>query len=322
MRYRTLGRTGLKVSEMGFGTWGMGGRWGRQDDPAAVEALRHSLELGINFFDTALAYGDGLSESLIAQATRGCGRKITVATKAPPKNQEWPARPGCPIKEAFPRDWIIRCTEKSLKNLQTDCIDLQQLHVWTPAWLHETEWIETLRDLQKQGKIRFIGVSINDHDPAGALDLVRSGWVDALQVIYNIFDQSPEDELFPLALEHRVGILARCPLDEGGLTGQLREDTPFPRDDWRHEYFRKDRLREVVERVKKMDFLLEGDSDTLAEAALRFCLSDPAVSTVIPGMRRTAHVTANCQASEKGPLQADDLRRLRSSRWVRNFYQS
>ena len=222
MQYRILGRTGIKVSEIGFGSWGIGGHWGPLDDRSARSALHVALDRGINFMDTALAYGDGHSERLIASAIHERAKRVTVATKIPPKNYEWPAQARTPLKQAFPKDWIVQCTERSLKHLNTDCIDLQQLHVWSERWLDETDWIEALRDLKDQGKIRFIGVSINDHDPESGLGLVRSGWVDTIQVIYNIFDPTPADRLFPLAKKMNVGVIVRCPFDEGSLTGGLR----------------------------------------------------------------------------------------------------
>ena len=328
IRSRTLGRTGLAVSELGFGAWGIGGGlWGKPDDAAAKSALKKALQLGVTFFDTALAYGDGHSERLIAETVREAGfrRNVTIATKIPPKNREWPARHDAPIRDVFPKDWIIACTEKSLKNLDCDFLDLQQLHVWSPRWLAETEWIDTLRELQLAGKIRYLGVSLNDHEPDAALDLVRSGWVDTLQVIFNLFDQSPAVRLFPLAQEHRIGIIARCPFDEGGLTGALREDTVFPSGDWRREYFKGERLRETVRRAEALNVLVGGGIDSLAHAALQFVLShhvlsEPSVSTVIPGMRRREHVEANCRFSLGPALSAEAMARAKTHAWKRNFY--
>lgn len=320
MQYRILGRTRLRVSEIGFGTWAIGGMWGPRDDDLALLALHRALDLGINFIDTALAYGEGHSERLVARVFRERGQRVTVATKIPPKNHEWPARCGVPMKEVFPRDWIIRCTERSLKHLETDCLDLQQLHVWAERWIEETGWIETLRDLQAQGKIRFIGVSVNDHEPDSALELVRSGWVDTIQVIYNIFDQSPAERLLPLAQEKGSGIIARCPFDEGGLTGKLRADTVFPKGDWRREYFSGTRLKETVERVEGLNFLIRNEIRSLPQAALKFCLSHPAVSCVIPGMRRPEHAEENAAVSDGRVLTPAELERLKVHAWPCNFY--
>jgi aryl-alcohol dehydrogenase-like predicted oxidoreductase len=328
LRTRTLGRTGLSVSELGFGAWGIGGgAWGRADEKTATAALKKALQLGVTFFDSALAYGDGRSERLIAHAVKqfGVRRQVTIATKIPPKNLEWPAGHGTPIREAFPKDWIIKCTEQSLQNLESDFIDLQQIHVWSPRWMKETEWIETLRDLQLAGKIRYLGVSINDHEPDAALDLVRSGWVDTIQVIFNLFDQSPTLRLLPLAQEHRIGIIARCPFDEGGLTGTLQADTTFGRNDWRREYFRGDRLAETVRRANALTAAVGDGYETLAHAALQYVLShkilsEPSVSTVIPGMRRTAHVEANARYA-MGPAFSPELfEHVRDHAWARNFY--
>jgi aryl-alcohol dehydrogenase-like predicted oxidoreductase len=320
MQYRMLGRTGIKVSEIGFGAWGIGAHWGPRDDHLARAALRNALDCGINFIDTAQAYGEGHSERLIADVLKEKGDGVAVATKIPPKNHEWPARPDTPLHAAFPKDWIIRCTERSLKSLETDCLDLQQLHVWAARWINETDWIETLQDLKTQGKIRFIGVSINDHEPDTAIELVHEGWVDTLQVIYNIFDQSPAEQLFSLAREKNVGIIARSPLDEGGLTGKLTHDTVFPEGDWRRSYFEGDRLKQTIERADRLNFLIRDEIRSLSHAALKFCLSHEAVSTVIPGMRRPLHVEENCAVSDGKRLSPDELSLLAEHAWPKNFY--
>ena len=221
MKYRVLGKTKIQVSEIGYGCWGIGGGWGKLDDQEAVSSIHQAIHLGVNFLDTALAYGEGHSEKIIAKTLEQISAPVTVATKIPPKNWVWPAKAGTGIQEVFPKKWIIKSTEKSLKNLKTDCLDLQQFHVWTDSWMKEDEWKETMALLKKQGKIRFFGVSINDHEPESALKIVQSGLVDTVQVIYNIFDQSPEKELFPLCLEKNVGVIARVPLDEGGLSGKF-----------------------------------------------------------------------------------------------------
>lgn len=320
MKYRRLGKAGFGVSEIGFGAWGIGGKWGPRDDAQALGALRRALDLGVNFIDTALAYGSGHSEKLVSRALGGSNQEVFVATKIPPKNHEWPARHHRTIKEVFSRDWVIQCTERSLKHLGRDWIDLQQLHVWAPGWHKEPEWLEALQRLKEQGKIRAVGVSVNDHEPDSALDLVRTGWVDALQVIYNIFDQTPGQNLFPLAQQQQVGIIARSPLDEGGLAGTLSHDTNFHPEDWRREYFRGNRLAETVQRASQLGFLVRGEIRSVAQAALKFCLSHPAVSTVIPGMRRISHVEDNCAVSDGQPLRDDELERLGNYRWTRNFY--
>jgi len=322
MRYRILGRTGLKVSEIGYGGWGIGGtQWIGGDDGESLAALRRALELGLNFIDTALAYGDGHGERLVGQAVREAPQPVYVATKVPPKNRRWPARPGVGIREVFPYDYILECTEQSLRNLGLDHIDLQQLHVWNPEWIHEDDWRRAFEDLQRSGKVRFVGVSINDHQPDSALELIETGLIDAVQVIYNIFDQSPERRLFPLCQERNIGVLARVPFDEGALTGQITAESRFDPRDFRSFYFRGDRKRQVEERVAALRRDLAGVEGDLPEIALRFCLSHPAVSTVIPGMRKVRHVEANLAVSDKGPLDERVLAILRNHAWEKNFYR-
>jgi aryl-alcohol dehydrogenase-like predicted oxidoreductase len=321
MRYRMLGRTGFSVSEIGFGAWGIGGKmWLGARDEESLAALRRAFELGLNFIDTALAYGDGHSERLVGRAVREQGGKIYVATKVPPKNYLWPARPGIGIEEVFPYDYIVRSTEQSLRNLGLDTIDLQQLHVWNPEWIDRDDWRRAADDLKLSGKVRAFGISINDHEPDSALDVLKTGLIDTVQVIYNIFDQSPEENLFPLCLALNVGVIARVPLDEGGLTGAITPETKFPPGDWRELYFKGDRKRQVAERVAALRRDLEGVEGTLAEIALRFCLSHPAVSTVIPGMRRRETVESSCRASDLGPLPQAVREKLKRHAWKRNFY--
>lgn len=319
MRYRFLGKTGLEVSEIGYGAWGIGGAWwgGPQDD-SALKSLHRAFELGLNFVDTAYVYGDGHSERLIAKALKSwSGRQIYVASKVPPKNYGWPANPKTPLPEAFPADWITSCTERTLKNLNVETLDLQQLHVWSDAWLPDQDWLKGLEKLKSQGKIRHFGVSINDHDPESALKLVASGLIDSVQVIYNIFDQSPQERLLPLCQKQNVGVIARVPLDEGALTGAFRSDTKFPEGDWRAEYFSGGRLQEAVKRAEKLKFLVRGEIQTLAQAALKFVLSHPAVSTVIPGMRKPANVESNVAISDGKPLTVEELKTLEKHTWYR-----
>jgi len=322
MRYRRLGRTGFVVSEIGFGAWGIGGvSWGSTDDRLSLQALRRAFELGVTFVDTALGYGNGHSERLVGQAIREFGGRIYVATKIPPKGGGWPPAPGTPARVAFPADWIFSSTEQSLKNLGLDCLDLQQFHTWRDEWLDEAEWQEAVARLKAQGKIRAFGVSVIDHRPGTALRAVPSGLIDSVQVIFNVFDQSPRDTLFPLCRAHEVGVIARVPFDEGSLTGALKLDTRFPPGDFRREYFRGERLRETCRRVKRLRFLIRDEIKSLAQAALKFCLSHPEVSTVIPGMRRPEPVEENCVASDGIPLQPEELERLRAHAWPRNFYE-
>ena len=321
MNARTLGRTGLRVSEVGFGAWGIGARqWLGAKDDESLRALERAVELGIDFVDTALAYGDGHSERLVGEVARRHAGRVRVATKIPPKNRRWPARRDVPVSDVFPGDYVVRCTEESLRNLGLETIDLQQLHVWTDEFLRQGDWMEAVDRLKKQGKIRHFGVSLGEHTPENGLEAVASGLVDTVQVIYNVFDQSPEDRLFPLCREKNVGVLARVPLDEGGLTGKIGPETSFPEGDFRNAYFAGDRKRQVKERVDRLVADLGLRPEALPETALRFALSHPAVSCVIPGMRSIRNVEANAALADGRGLPADVVARLRAHRWVRNWY--
>jgi aryl-alcohol dehydrogenase-like predicted oxidoreductase len=322
VNYRKLGRTEIEVSEIGYGAWGIGGKqWLGGDDVSSLGALQRAIDLGLTLIDTALAYNEGHSETLVGQAIRGCGRRVFVATKIPPKNRIWPAKPGVGIDAVFPYHYAIECTETSLRNLGLEQIDLQQFHVWNPIWFFQDEWRRAIEDLKRSGKVRYFGVSINDHQPESALDIVSSGLIETVQVIYNVFEQSPERWLFPACEEHGVGVLARVPLDEGALTGTLTEKTVFEPDDFRAWYFRDDRLAEVIPRVAELAEATSAIAGTLPQRCLRFCLSHPAVSSVIPGMRRTATVESNCAVSDLGPLRPEELAILRRHVWLKNYYR-
>jgi aryl-alcohol dehydrogenase-like predicted oxidoreductase len=321
MRYRPLGKTGLSVSELGYGAWGIGGSgWLGAEDDESLRALRRAIELGVNFIDTAAAYGSGHSEQLVGQAVREAGEEVYVATKIPPKNQQWPARAGVPAGDAFPADWIVESTERSLRNLGLDAIDVQQFHVWSDEWVGRGDWLDAVERLKRDGKIRFFGISINDHEPANALRAVEAGAVDTVQVIYNVFDQAPADELLPATMTEDVGVIVRVPFDEGGLTGSIRPDTRFLDGDFRERYFTGDRKREVWERVQEIARDVGVSDERIAEIALRFCLSHPAVSTVIAGMRSLRNVERNVEAVSLGGLAEEQLTALHRHRWVRNFY--
>jgi aryl-alcohol dehydrogenase-like predicted oxidoreductase len=320
MKYRQLGRTGLRVSEIGYGAWGIGqSEWVGADDEISLKALKAARDAGVNFFDTALAYGKGHSEQLLARAFGKSG-EVIIASKVPPKNFIWPAQPGVPLADVFPKEYVLSSLDRSLKNLGRDAVDLFQFHVWNDEWADNEEWLSTVRDIRASGKARFLGISINDHQPANSLKALASGLIDAVQVIYNIFDQSPEDELFPYCRKHNIGVLARVPFDEGSLTGKIRTDTTFPEGDFRNQYFGGGRKQQVWERVQRLSRDAGVSPEQLPQLALRFCLSHPAVSTVIPGMRTPAHVPANAAASDAGPLPPALLDKLRPHRWVRNFY--
>jgi len=310
VQYRTLGRTGFRVSEIGFGAWAIGAEmWGPQDDADSIAALHRALDLGCTFIDTAQVYGDGHSERLIARVFRERGERVTVATKVPPKNRIWGPSPGTDINAVFPPDYIIERCEVSLRNLETDCLDIYQLHTWCPTWDQETDWYEAMLKLRQAGKIRAIGISVSDGRPGEANAHIAAGRVDTIQVIYNILDQSPERDLFPLAQAQNTGIIARVPLASGALTGRWTRETIFPAGDWRGEQERE-WVVEQVEKVEKLGFLTE-DGTPLAVAALKFCLSHPAVSTVIPGIRNVRQAEINLSASDGRPLPPEHLVRIR-----------
>ncbi len=315
---RRLGRTGLTVSELGYGAWRIGGAmWVGATDDASLAALREAIECGVRFIDTALAYGSGHSEELVGAAVRASGEDVVVATKIPPKNGAWPAAPGSALHDMYPASWIVECTERSLEHLGLDAIDVQQLHTWTDDWVANSDWQDAVARLRAEGKVRFFGVSIRSFDPGSVLELVRSGLVDTVQVIYNVFEQAPARELFPAARERDVGIIVRVPLDEGGLTGRVRPDTTFPQGDFRERYFRDDRREQTWRRVQAIVDDLGIEIDELPAIALRFCLSEPAVSTVIPGMRTPENVRRNLAAVAQGPLPQATVELLRRHAWER-----
>jgi aryl-alcohol dehydrogenase-like predicted oxidoreductase len=317
MRYRRFGRTGWQVSEIGYGMWGMGS-WSGADDAESLASLQHAVELGCNFFDTAWGYGEGRSEALLGQLVRANPqRKLYTATKIPPQNFKWPARPEYTVEDTFPPDHVERYVHASLKNAGLDSFDLIQLHVWQDAWLADDRWYKRLEELRGQGLFQAIGLSLNRWEPWNGVRAVRSGLVDAVQVIYNIFDQNPEDELFPACAEMDVAVIARVPFDEGTLTGTLTKESTWPEGDWRNIYFVPENLIPSVERADRLKPVAEAAGLSLPEMALRFILSDARVSTIIPGMRKRANVEANIAASDRGPLPADLHASLRAHRWVR-----
>jgi aryl-alcohol dehydrogenase-like predicted oxidoreductase len=316
MQYRNFGRSGLKVSEIGHGLWGVGD-WPGTDDKESLQAMQLSLDLGCNFYDTAAAYGDGRSEKLLGKLIKNNpGKEIIVATKIPPKNDKWPAEPKDKLEAVFPKQHIIDYTKRSLDYLGIDRIDIQQFHVWDDGWAENPIWQEAAQQLKEEGLIRLFGLSLNRWEPWNGLKALRTGRVDSIQVIYNIFDQAPEDELFPLCQEMGVGVLARVPLDEGGLIGNLTKDTRFPWNDWRAHYFGPENLGHTVERADALKPLVPAGM-TLAELAMRFSISHPAVSTSIPGMRKPENVKRNIALSDGKPLPAELIQKLRAHRWDR-----
>jgi aryl-alcohol dehydrogenase-like predicted oxidoreductase len=324
MRYRKFGRTGWNVSEIGYGMWGMAG-WTGSQDTESLDSLQRAVDLGCNFFDTAWAYGDGHSEQLLGKILRanknnpaagGPDKKLYVATKVPPKNRRWPARSEYSLDDSYPPDYIFEYVDKSLKNIGVETLDLLQLHTWEDRWLEDERVMRTAEKLRSSGKVRAFGISLNRWEPANGIRTVRAGFVDAVQVIYNIFDQNPEDELFPACREKNAAVIARVPFDEGSLTGTLTLDSKWPANDWRSIYFVPENLKSSVARADALKPLVPAGM-TMPEMALRFILNNRDVGTTIPGMRKRRNVEANLAASDKGPLPAQLHTQLRPHRWDR-----
>jgi aryl-alcohol dehydrogenase-like predicted oxidoreductase len=316
MRYRTFGRTGWQVSEIGYGMWGMGG-WTGSDDQESRRALDRAFALGCNFFDTAWVYGMGKSETLLGEALRAHrGAPAYVATKIPPKNMKWPGKAEYPVQDTYPPAHIREYTEKSLQNLGVGTIDLQQFHVWSDAWAADEGWQRTVDDLKREKLVRFFGISVNRWEPSNVLGALKTGLIDSVQVVYNIFDQAPEDDLLPYCQAHDIAVIARVPFDEGSLTGTLTPDSKWPEGDWRNLYFNTEHLTATLARVDRLSPLVPEGMD-LPELALRFILEHPAVSTTIPGMRRPVHVERNLAASDGVRLPPRLGEALKSHRWDR-----
>ncbi len=316
MKYRRFGRTGWQVSEVGYGMWGMAG-WTGSEDTESLAGLQQSVDLGCNFFDTAWAYGDGHSERLLGRLIASNPDKtLYAATKIPPKNRKWPSQRGSPLADVFPADYIREYAEKSLANLNRQHIDLLQFHVWEDEWADDDRWPRAMDDLKREGLVHAVGISVNRWEPWNGIRTLRTGLVDAVQVIYNIFDQAPEDELFPLCRELDIGVIARVPFDEGSLTGTLTKDSTWPKGDWRRTYFVPENLIPSVERADALKPLVPRGS-SLPDLALRFILANPDVSTIIPGMRKPAHVKSNIAASDAPPLAPELLATLKQHRWDR-----
>jgi aryl-alcohol dehydrogenase-like predicted oxidoreductase len=323
MNYRKFGRMGWDVSDIGYGMWGMGS-WSNSDDNESLASLQMSVDLGCTFFDTAYAYGNGRSENLLGQTVRSNPTKqLYTASKVPPKNLQWPASADSTLMESYPPDHVEEYVHRSLENAGLQQFDLVQLHTWSDNWMRDDRWFYKLDDLRSQKLLRAIGISINRWEPWNGLNAVRSGQVDAVQVIYNIFDQNPEDELFPACKDMNVAVIARVPFDEGTLTGTLTNQSRWPEGDWRNNYFSPENLIPSVERAESIKKLLsdwnqEHSTDiSMSELALRFILSHEDVTTIIPGMRKRYHVESNIGASDEGPLPSDLIRQLRQFRWVR-----
>jgi aryl-alcohol dehydrogenase-like predicted oxidoreductase len=325
MKYRPLGRHGFDCSEIGFGAWAIGGSWGAQADADSLAALHRALDLGVNFIDTAAGYGDGRSERLIAQALReraaaGKKEKIFVATKTPPAAGIWPPSPYCRVEERYAEAYVRANVAERAHNLGGGRIDLLQLHTWTRAWNRDPAPFKLLRRLQQEGRVGLIGISTPEQDQNSVIDLMRGGWVDAVQVIYNLFEQEPAAELLDVARDCGVGVIVRVAFDEGVLTGKFRRDTVFAPDDFRAKYFEGDRLARAVAHAEEVRADLAGTGLTMAQAALQFVLAHPAVATVIPGIRNPAQAEANCGVSDLPALPGNLLERLRRHNWRRGVW--
>ncbi len=316
MRYRRFGRSGQMVSEVGYGMWGMGG-WSGSDDDESMASLQLAVDLGCTFFDTAWGYGAGHSEGLLGALVRANpDKQLYTATKIPPKNFKWPSRRHFTLDDCFPPDHIEEYVHKSLRNAGLERFDLFQFHTWEDAWVQDERWASKVEDLKRQGLFDAIGISINRWEPWNGVQAVQSGLIDAVQVIYNIFDQNPEDALFPACAEHDVAVIARVPFDEGTLTGTLSYESTWPEGDWRNGYFVPENLRASVDRAEALRPLIPAGM-TMAEMAMCWILNEPTVSTIIPGMRKPANVRANMATSDAGPLPSELHDALRAHRWDR-----
>ncbi len=320
MKYRLLGRTGLKTSEIGFGAWAIGGSWGPQNEKDSIDALHRAIDLGINFIDTAAGYGDGKSERIISRVLKERSENIYVATKTPPAPGPWPPTPYCKIEERYSEKHIRKNIENRLLNLNTDCIDILQLHTWTRAWNKNPSALFVLQKLRAEGKIKYIGISTPEHDQNCVIDLMRKGYLDVIQIIFNIFEQEPAAELLPTAIECNVGLIVRVVFDEGILTGKYSAKSTFAPDDFRNQYFAGDRLQRAVNRVEKIKEEIKGTGLTMPQVAVKFALSNTAVSTVIPGIRNVHQAEINTAISDLTDLSDNLLVRLRRHAWLRAFW--
>jgi len=319
---KIFANSNVEVTLLGFGCWGIGkSDWMGATDSISKKALLRAIDEGINFFDTALAYGNGHSEQLVGEAEKESGKNIFIASKIPSKKYEWPANDDSTLKESFPKEYIIESTEKSLRNLNRDYIDLMQFHVWNDKWADDDGWKEAVEKLKKQGKVRFFGISINDHEPENGMIAGKTGLIDSFQVIFNIFEQKPIVRLFPFCKKNNIAVIARVPFDEGALTGNVTHNILFPHGDFRNNYFREKRKSEVELRVKHIWDDVKSETGDIAEAALRYIISFDAVTTVIPGMRSERNLLANIKSINEGPLSKNVLARLRVHKWDKNFYE-
>jgi len=316
MEYRRFGRTNWNVGEIGYGMWGMGG-WTESDDQQSARSLDLAVARGVNFFDTAWGYGEGHSEKLLGDLVRRHpGRKLFTASKIPPKNFKWPAKPEYTYEDSYPVAHIVEYTDKTLSNLGLEQIDLMQFHTWDDNWAEREEWQRAVEDLKAAGKVAAMGISMNRWEPENGIKALKTGVLDAVQVIYNIFDQAPEDVLFPLCEKLDIGVIARVPFDEGTLTGNITRDTRFPDGDWRGTYFVPENLIPSADRADALRPLVP-EGMTMAEMALRFITMNKTVGTIIPGMRKARNVEMNTAVSDGKGLPDELLQELRKHRWDR-----
>jgi len=322
MKYRILGRTGLRVSEIGFGAWAIGSHWGAQNISDSVDSLNKAMDLGLNFIDTALGYGNGKSEQIIAEVLKERREEVTVATKIPPADGPWPPSPYCNVEERYPEKYIRKTIDTCRKNLDTDCIDILQLHTWTRAWNRHPKPLDVLHKLKSEGIIKYIGISTPEQDQNSLIHLMKEGYLDTVQVIYNIFEQEPAAEFLPVALDKNIGVIVRVAYDEGMLTGKYKANQLFPKDDFRSKYFEGDRVFRAVKRVENIKKELANTKFSMAQAALKFVLAHPAVSTVITGIRNKNQANQNIKTSELPELPEEIMHKLRQHAWLRGVWYS
>jgi aryl-alcohol dehydrogenase-like predicted oxidoreductase len=320
---RPFGRTGWDISEVAFGAWQLGGQWGPVDDDASVRALLDAYERGINFVDTAEMYGSGHSEEVVGRSLRDwTGARVYVATKVQPIHWPDPAESDPDIAAAYPAAYLRSSVEASLRRLGVDRLDLIQLHCWMPGGVHDQGWLTTLQAMREEGKIDRIGVSLRDHRADEGVAIAQSGLVDSIQVIYNIFDQSPEQGLLAAAAASQTAIIVRVALDSGSLSGAW---TPASYDEWApgsvlSTLFRGERFGQTLERVARIREVTDPFYESLDEAAIRFVLDAKEVSTVIIGMTSPERIERNLSFSDGGGLAPGLRDRLAGFEWKRNFY--
>ncbi len=320
MKKRKFGNSGLEVSEIGFGAWAIGGSWGEQSDKDSLEGLKTALDNGVNFIDTAAGYGNGKSEQIIGEFLKSRSETVYVCTKTPPAPGKWPPSPYCKIEERYSEKYLRENVEERLKNLEVESLDVLLLHTWTRAWNDNPVALKILQKMKSEGVVKQIGISTPEHDQNCVVQLMRDGMVDVLQVIYNIFEQEPAAQLFPVAKETGTGIIVRVAFDEGVLTGKYTGNESFGPDDFRSNYFAGDRLERGVRRTEQIKKEFKEGGYSMPELALKFALSHEAVSTVIPGIRNKQQAIQNTSVSNLPELSEDMLIRLREHSWNRGFW--